>query len=93
MARQTFHFNTSPLVNYCDTTPQKTADDAIQAQLVRSITQLPPTERNLISRLVENLKLLAESAPKHPAPAPQDQPVPLVSIGPSGLNGRFQAEI
>ncbi len=92
MARQTFHFNTSPLVNHCDTTPQKTADEAIQAQLLRSITQLPPSERNLIRRLVENLKLLAESAPKDPAPTPQGQSVPLISIGPSGLNGRFQAE-
>lgn len=92
MTRQTFHFNTSPLVNRCDTTPQKTADDAIQSQLYRSITQLPPTERNLIRRLVENLQLLAESAPESPAPTPQDHPVPLISIGPSGLNGRFQAE-
>ncbi len=92
MARQTFHFNTSPLVNHCDTTPQKTTDDAIQAQLFRSITQLPPSQRNLIRRLVENLKLLAESAPKDPAAAPQKPATPLVSVGPSGLNGRFQAE-
>ena len=92
MAMQRFHFNTSHLVNPCDTNPQKTADQAFKAQLCRSITQLPPAERDLIRRLVENLQLLAASAPKCPAPEPQNQPIPLVSIGPSGLNGRFQAE-
>ena len=92
MAMQRSHFNASHLVNQCDTNPKKTADQAIQAQLCRSITQLPPAERDLIRRLVENLQLLAESAPACPAPVPQGQPIPLVSIGPSGLKGQFQAE-
>ncbi len=93
MALQRFHFNTSHLVNHCDTNPQETADKALQTQLCRSIAQLDPTERDLIRRLVENLQLLAQSAPKHPAPSgPEKRPIPLVSIGPSGLKGSFQAE-
>lgn len=93
MAMQRFHFNTSHLVNHCDTTPQETADKALQTQLCRSIAQLDPTERDLIRRLVENLQLLAQSAPKGPPTSgPEKQPIPLVSIGPSGLKGSFQAE-
>jgi hypothetical protein len=93
MARQIFHFNTSHLVNPCDTNPQETAAKALQTQLCRSIAQLDPTERDLIRRLVENLQLLAQSAPKcPPPPGPEKQPIPLVSIGPSGLKGSFQAE-
>ncbi len=93
MARQTFHFNASHLVNHCDTNPQETAAKAVQTQLCRSISELDPTERDLIRRLVENLRLLAESAPKRPAPSSSEKlPIPLVSIGPSGLKGSFQAE-
>jgi len=93
MAMQRFHFNTSHLVNHCDSNPKETADKALQIQLCRSIAQLAPTERDLIRRLVENLQLLAQSAPKRPVPpASEKQPVPLISIGPSGLKGRFQAE-
>ncbi|MCF7976079.1 MAG: hypothetical protein K9N55_19835 [Phycisphaerae bacterium] len=93
MTMPRFHFNTTHLVNHCDSNPQKTADDAIEMQLCRSIAQLPPTERDLIRRLVENLQLLAQSAPKRPAPsASHSKTVPLVSIGPSGLKGQFQAE-
>jgi hypothetical protein len=93
MTMPRYHFNTTHLVNHCDSNPQETADDAIQTQLCRSIAELEPAERDLIRRLVENLQLLAQSAPKRPAPsAPQNQPIPLVSIGPSGLKGQFQAE-
>jgi hypothetical protein len=93
MALQRIHFNTNSLVNKCDTAPQKTADQATQTQLFRSIAQLPPTERDLIGRLVENLQLLAQSAPKRPVPLkPKKSSIPLLSIGPSGLNGMFQAE-
>ncbi len=93
MALQKVHFSTNSLINKCDSTPQKKSDQATQTQLFRSIAQLPPTERDLIRRLVENLQLLAQSAPKRPAPSkPQDTSVPLLSFGPSGLNGMFQAE-
>lgn len=96
MGKDRFHFNANHLVNPCDSNPQTTADKAMQAHLCRSISKLPHAERDLIRRLVENLKLLAQSAPKRTpkraAPVPQEQPVPLVSIGPSGLKGQFQAE-
>ena len=92
MGKHRFHFNSSHLVNPCDSNPQSTADEALKAHLCRSISQLPNEERDLIRRLVENLKLLADSAPKRPEPTPQNKPIPLVSIGPSGLKGQFQAE-
>lgn len=93
MVKQRFHLNTSHLVSPCDMSSQHSEDNAISQQLCHSIAQLEPMERDLIRRMVENLQLLAQSAPKSSAcMEPKHDSIPLVSIGPSGLHGRFQAE-
>ena len=64
-------------------------------QFCHAVAQLTPAEFAVISELVETLHQLA-----NPRPSPQPdtihhstiRPTPIISIGPSGIGGRYQKE-